>query len=128
MFFIPRSATAAGTLLGAALLATGCAGAPETPPQTSSSTPMTPAVQLLTYRCDSGATVRATYPTDTVALVRYQDTTQQLQVVRAASGVRYLNEDLEWWTKGSGEGATAMLSKRADDTVIERCEQVAPNT
>ena len=33
MFFIPRSATAAGTLLGAALLATGCAGAPETPPQ-----------------------------------------------------------------------------------------------
>ncbi|MES1938981.1 hypothetical protein T5B8_01990 [Salinisphaera sp. T5B8] len=122
---LPFSAVTAAPLLGALLLATGCASSvDQTAPAPAQSAPA-PAVKLLTYRCESGARVRATYPTDSVALVRYQGETRQLQVVRAASGVRYVNDDLEWWTKGSGTGSTAMLSRRASDDVLERCEQVA---
>ncbi|MES1951444.1 hypothetical protein S4A8_11326 [Salinisphaera sp. S4-8] len=119
----PFPAVTAAPLICALLLAGGCASSADRPAPAQAAP--APAVKLLTYRCESGARVRATYPTDSIALVRYRGETRELQVVRAASGVRYVNDDLEWWTKGSGTGATAMLSQRDSDNVLERCEQVA---
>ena len=117
------STVTAAPLLGALLLAAGCASSADRPAPAQAAP--APAVKLLTYRCESGARVRATYPTDSVALVRYQGETRQLQVARAASGIRYIDDDLEWWTKGTGAGATAVLSRLDSDNVLERCEQVA---
>lgn len=82
-----------------------------------------------TYQCVSGAQVRVNYPDTETAQVTYQDTTYQLANVISASGARYAGEGMEWWSKGSGPGATATLARLnaatdVDAQVIERCEQI----
>ena len=117
----PPAATAA--LLAFGLFVSGCAGDHATRPADMQTDE--PTVTLLTYRCESGAMIRATYPTDAIALVRYRGQTRQMRVARAASGVRYVDDGLQWWTKGTGAGATAVLSERADGgTALERCEEI----
>lgn len=115
--------------LAAALLVSACASAPEatTPPPARD---QSSSVSLLTYRCESDALIRATYPTDAVALVRYQGQTHEMRIARAASGVRYVGDGLQWWTKGNGPGAGGTLSRsssadNADGEIIETCRQVA---
>ncbi|MES1930540.1 hypothetical protein SADO_14859 [Salinisphaera dokdonensis CL-ES53] len=118
-----RPLAAVATLVAGGLLVSGCASDPAPRPSTDQNSEST--VTLMTYRCESGAVIRATYPTDSIALVRYRGETHQLQVTRAASGVRYVDDSLQWWTKGSGPGATAMLSERAEKSeTIEHCEEV----
>ncbi|CAB0149481.1 hypothetical protein PSI9734_00045 [Pseudidiomarina piscicola] len=62
-----------------------------------------------TYQCESSAVIEASYPDAETARVRYQDRTYELTIAVSASGARYVGEQLEWWTKGSGAGAEARL-------------------
>ena len=115
-------------VLAIAALASACASSPRADAPDGSNPP-SPSVSLLTYRCESGARVRATYPTDTVALVRYQGQTHEMQVARTASGVRYVGDGLQWWTQGNGPGAEGTLSRAADTAdangeIVENCAQV----
>jgi membrane-bound inhibitor of C-type lysozyme len=135
MPFSSRLAAAAIALSAAGAFASGCAAAPADSSPSAAGT-QGPSVTLLTYRCESGALIRATYPTDRIALVRYRDRTHELEQAQAASGVRYIDDDLQWWTRGNGPGASAILSRPSEDAdaaspgaaggeVIETCKQSA---
>jgi len=103
-----------------ALLAGGCAPGPE------------PAAQApgpgdkLTYYCESGAKVVVSYPDTDSAIVEYEGHTYEMKIAVSGSGSRYVGDELEWWTKGSGEKATAALfTHLADGTsgkMVESCK------
>lgn len=78
-----------------------------TPPAVSAS------AAWVTYRCESGREVQVSPLTfdDTPVAVRYEGTTRTMHVVASASGARYAGEGYEWWTKGTGPGATGMLGR-----------------
>lgn len=123
MFCISRSLNLFATLAAAALLVAGCSttGGPTT---ASDAETTGSGVKLLSYRCENGMQVKASYPTDSVALLRYDEQTYQLHVARAASGVRYVGDTLQWWTKGNGVGSTALLSPRGDESATQTCQQI----
>lgn len=77
------------------------------------------------YVCESGAVINAAYPDTDSATLHYRGHTLQLKIAISASGARYVDERLEWWTKGSGPGAQGtLLRHNADGTsgdVLERC-------
>ncbi len=81
------------------------------------------------YQCESGETIMVSYPTDSIAVVEYDDRRLQMRIAVSASGARYVGERLEWWTKGSGEGASGTLFRHLEDgtsgEAIEQCTQVA---
>jgi len=82
-----------------------------------------PAGQI--FVCQSGAVINAAYPDTDSATLHYRGHTLQLKIAVSASGARYVDEQLEWWTKGSGPGAQGtLLRHNADGTsgdVLERC-------
>ncbi|MFA7522861.1 MAG: MliC family protein [Halothiobacillaceae bacterium] len=77
------------------------------------------------YRCESGETIAATYPTTDSATVRYQGSSYNMEIAVSASGARYVGGGLEWWTKGSGPGSEGTLFRHLADgssgEIIERC-------
>lgn len=85
---------------------------------------------MVAYRCDSGRAVRVRYPTSTLALVEYEGRTREMTQALSASGARYTDGELEWWTKGTGPGAWAMLLHHGSDGLpgdrIEQCAQAGP--
>lgn len=75
------------------------------------------------YRCESGATIVATYPSTDSATVQYQGNTYTMQIAVSASGSRYVGGGLEWWTKGA-EGT--VFRHNADGTSgdsVEVCSE-----
>lgn len=80
-----------------------------------------------TYHCESGRTVRASYPSDSAAVVEYEGRTLRMTLAVSASGARYVGEGLEWWTKGSGPGSSGTLFRHLSDgtsgETVELCEQ-----
>ncbi len=94
-------------VLSGAILLAGC-----------SSTPSTPGTYV--YHCESGARVTATYPDTDSARVTYLGREHNMRVAISASGARYADDQLVWWTKG----AEAILLQRddsTDDNILERC-------
>lgn len=84
-------------------------------------------VGSLTYQCLSGATVHATYPSDSTAVVEYDDQTLRMTVAISASGARYVGDGFVWWTKGSGPGSDGTLYHEDPDgaagELVEQCQQ-----
>ncbi|GAA3991674.1 hypothetical protein GCM10022279_13530 [Comamonas faecalis] len=78
--------------------------------------------QPITYRCDSGRAVTASYPDTDTATVDYQGTRHAMQIAVSASGARYTGDGYEWWTKGA-EGT--LFGHNADGTTGERIELCA---
>lgn len=75
------------------------------------------------YRCDSGATITATYLATDSATVHYKGSNYSMQIAVSGSGSRYVGGGLEWWTKGSGPGSEGMLLRHlADGTSGESME------
>lgn len=66
-----------------------------------------PAVTRVAYQCESGRVVHVSHPSDSSAIVEYQGRTVQMTNAISASGARYVGEDLEWWSKGTGPGSDA---------------------
>ncbi|WP_199455800.1 MULTISPECIES: MliC family protein [unclassified Marinobacter] len=81
------------------------------------------------YQCESGQTIKVSYPTDSTAVVDYDDRRLQMKIAVSGSGARYVGHGLEWWTKGSGEGASGTLFRHLEDgtsgEAVEQCAQVA---
>ncbi len=76
-----------------------------------------------TYRCESGQTIAATYPSTDSATVQYKGSNHNMQIAVSASGSRYVGGELEWWTKGSGPGSEGTLFRHmADGTSGESIE------
>jgi membrane-bound inhibitor of C-type lysozyme len=87
------------------------------------------AISSFNYLCKSGKTIMVSYGADSIAVVGYDDRRLQMKIAVSGSGARYVGERLEWWTKGSGEGASGTLFRHLEDgtsgEVIEQCAQVA---
>lgn len=85
-----------------------------------------PDVARIPYECESGRTVHASYPSDSVAVVEYDDRTIRMTRAVSASGARYVGEDLEWWTRGTGPDSKGTLFRHdADGTgeIVESCAE-----
>lgn len=74
------------------------------------------------YVCDSGTELRAAYPDTNTAVLQYQGSAHILTIAVSADGARYIDSDLEWWTKGSGDNGYARLSTFRDDGHAETLE------
>lgn len=76
-----------------------------------------------TYRCESGATIAATYPSTDSATIQYKGDSYNMHSAVSGSGARYVGGELEWWTKGAGPGSEGALFRHmADGTSGERLE------
>jgi membrane-bound inhibitor of C-type lysozyme len=109
---------------GSALLVSACAGFPQNDP--GSQAMLSPSAHH--YQCKSGKTIAATYNSTDSARVQYEGTTYDLHIAVSGSGARYVGDELEWWTKGSGKGSEGTLFQHMDDgtsgDIIERCQEV----
>lgn len=107
------------------LLVSACAGTP--PDKVSVQTPEMepPTSSVYNYRCESGETIVATYPSSDSATVHYKGSNYRMKIAVSASGSRYVSGELEWWTKGVGPGSEGTLFHHmADGTSgesLERC-------
>lgn len=110
--------------LVSALLVSACAGFPQDDPGTQAMS--SPSAHH--YQCESGKTIAATYSSTDSARVHYEGTTYNLHIAISASGARYVGDELEWWTKGTGRGSEGTLFQHMDDgtsgDIIERCHEV----
>lgn len=68
-----------------------------------------------TYLCESGVVVVASYPDTDSAVITYRGKVYPLRIAISASGARYVHEQVEWWTKGSGKGSTGSLFRHNSD-------------
>lgn len=131
-------------LLSASALLSACgAPEPEGPAPVEPSAAPSPGAAVaastgsVTYACESGQAVTATYLNADSAQVAYGGRTYATRSVQSASGARYVGEGVEWWTasRNGQEGAT--LSRLGPDgqtaeAVLERCTRptagAAPQT
>ncbi|MBM68911.1 MAG: hypothetical protein CME43_05490 [Haliea sp.] len=108
-----KQAAAIGATL---LLLSGCANPPHDNKDGAGEQDVTQHTQTVhTYRCASGATITAIYPTTESAEVLYQGRTYLMRSAVSASGARYVGDDREWWTRGSGPGAEGTLFRHLPD-------------
>lgn len=109
--------------LASALLVSACASTPQHNADVPS--PESTAASAQQYRCESGATLTARYPSTDAASIEYKDKHYDMQIAVSGSGARYVDDEREWWTKGTGPGAEGSLFQhKADGTTgqrIDRC-------
>ena len=78
----------------------------------------------VSYQCDSGNRIIATYPDNETAQVKYMDDTYQMKIAISASGARYVGDGLVWWTKGNDASMYKALNNTDTGELIENCTQV----
>ena len=107
------------------LVVSACAGAPQDTAEGQATAPSASAASVHNYRCDSGETIAATYASTDSATVEYKGSKHEMEIAVSGSGARYVGNDLEWWTKGSGAGSEGTLFRHmADGTsgeIVETC-------
>ncbi|WP_293898946.1 MliC family protein [Phenylobacterium sp.] len=84
------------------------------------------AVAWTPYVCADGRTLKALYPDATTAQVKLDGSTYRMSAGVSGSGVRYVGDGLQWWTKGQ-EGMLAAV-KAGEDIATDpgvRCVQPA---
>lgn len=115
---------------GSAASASPATGGPldGTPEPDSAAQPAGPANAPTVYECRTGAEIRARYPDSSTALVRYRDQQYRMHIAVSADGARYVGDQYEWWTRGSGPDAQASLFSHADDgstgSLLQTCHEV----
>lgn len=115
--------TPAFLTLASALLVSACASTPQEKADAQAPEATASTSTVHTYRCESGETIVATYPSTDSARVEYKDRRYDMQIAVSASGARYEGDVLEWWTKGSGPESEGTLFRHlADDTTGESIE------
>lgn len=127
---MPTRALLLSTTLLAFLAFAGCTSPADSPAPAADTTEADAGVDaaaFITYQCPSGGTVEASYPTDSTAVVRYQGQERSMTIAVSASGARYVGDELEWWTKGSGSGSEGTLFRHESDgttgELVETCTQ-----
>jgi len=78
----------------------GASGKPSTYTLTPFRAIATAAAPVLSYACDDGRKVRASYPDTTTAVVTFDGNTHHLHIAISADGARYVGDHWQWWTKG----------------------------
>ena len=73
-----------------------------------------PASPVITYACDDGRTVRASYPDTDTAVVEVDGKSRTLKIAISASGARYTGDGVQWWTKGMTQGQLSPLAAGED--------------
>ncbi len=73
-----------------------------------------PAAPVITYACDDGRTVRASYPDTDTAVVEIDGKRRTLKIAISASGARYTGDGYQWWTKGMTQGQLSPLAAGED--------------
>jgi membrane-bound inhibitor of C-type lysozyme len=63
----------------------------------------------LTYHCQDGRQLQASYPAADIAVLTLDGQTRRLHLARSADGARYIDKQWQWWTKGMHEGFLAPL-------------------
>jgi len=91
--FIPLTVVAALTI-------TACSNPPHEGVDARSAAPWPSVPLVYRYRCQSGETIVATYPTTDTATVRYKGRIYDMRIAISGSGARYVGNALVWWTKG----------------------------
>ncbi len=105
------------------LLVSGCAGSPQNQVVARAPVAASSTSSVHNYRCVSGETIAATYPTTDSATVQYKGDNYHMHIAVSGSGARYAGGGLEWWTKGAGPGSEGTLFRhRADGTSGESLE------
>jgi membrane-bound inhibitor of C-type lysozyme len=111
---------------GAAILVglAGCNRAPER--KADAGAPAEPT--FTTYACEDGQTVRAAYPDQDTALVDVGGRQRTLKAAISASGVRYIGDGVQWWTKGMDQGQLSPLADGEDIATARgvNCTAAAP--
>lgn len=81
------------------------------------------AAKSVTYQCENGLLLKATYPTPDSANIVYQREHEAMVTAPSASGARYVGDHWEWWTRGDKEGYLAPIGddRRAASTQGVRC-------
>lgn len=109
------------------LLVSACNGSPENKVEADASTVASTSTTH-NYRCESGEAIATTYPTTDSATVQYKGSVHKMQIAVSGSGARYVGDDMEWWSKGSGAGSEGTLfHHNADGTsgeTIELCKGI----
>lgn len=109
------------------LLGSACADSSRNAADAGARAPEASRSVMHTYRCESGQTVAAAYPTTDSATVEYKRSRYNMRIAVSASGARYVADSLEWWTKGSGPGSEGtVLRHLADGTsgqIVESCKE-----
>jgi membrane-bound inhibitor of C-type lysozyme len=93
------------TVVGLALVLIGCASAPAQQPAVASH-----AASWISYVCDDGQIVQASYPDANTAWVKVKGQMHTLHVAISGSGARYIGDGWQWWTKGMRDGMLAPLA------------------
>jgi membrane-bound inhibitor of C-type lysozyme len=65
--------------------------------------------QTVTYHCEDGRTVQASYADTDTAVLTLDGHVHQLRIAISASGARYVGDGWQWWTKGLRDGQLAPL-------------------
>lgn len=80
------------------------------------------------YECRTGTQIQATYPDTDTAMVRYNGQTYRMHIAISADGARYVSDQYEWWTRGTGPNAEASLFAHTRDgstgRLLETCREV----
>lgn len=78
----------------------------------------------VSYQCDSGNRIIATYPTTETAEIGYMQETILMQIAVSASGARYVGNGLVWWTKGQDGTLFRAVNVNETGDLVERCTEV----
>jgi len=58
------------------------------------------AAPMLSYACEDGRTVQASYPDTSTAVLSLEGQSHHLHIAISADGARYVGKHWQWWTKG----------------------------
>ncbi|RJS91029.1 MliC family protein [Salinisphaera sp. Q1T1-3] len=95
-------------------------GTPEPDALDDASDNATPTSGDVRYECSTGETIVARYPDVETAVIDYKGDEHTLSLAMSADGARYVGDDYEWWTRGTGRNGQATLSERNDDNTTGR--------
>ena len=79
--------------------------------------------EALTYHCDSGTVIAVSYEQDK-AVLDYRGQAHTLVQAISASGARYRDDALEWWSKG--DEATLFTDDHGNaGDILEQCKHAS---
>jgi hypothetical protein len=80
-------------------------------------------IRYTTYHCESGRTVRASYPEGEHAILEYAGRESSMFAKPSDGGLTYVGDGLEWHVAGTGAGSRGLLTRDSNGYVLETCVQ-----
>lgn len=81
--------------------------------------------EVFSYQCEKGGEAQVTYLAEK-AVLKYRGETHALEQAISASGARYRNAVLEWWSKG--DNATVFTDEQGNaGDILDSCWRIFSN-